>query len=68
MSFYRLEPPYDPDTEDLSEVACCRHCRELIEPGTEVEWNGYDWHRYCAPIHVIEGREQEARDAEAQGK
>jgi len=51
-----LDPINDPDNEDLSEVECCRHCRELIEPGTEVEFNGWSFHANCLPMSVVEGR------------
>ena len=68
MSFYRLDPPYDPDDEDLSEVPACHHCRDLITPGKEIEFNGWQWCANCVPLHVLEGREQEARDNERLGK
>ena len=60
-----IDPINDPDNADLSEVECCRHCRELIEPGCDQEWNGYFWHADCLPAHVYFGREQAARDDEA---
>jgi len=62
------EPGYDPADEDWSEVACCRHCRELIEPGTEVDWNDWFWHMNCVPSHVLYGREAEQRADERAGK
>ena len=46
------DPINDPDNADLSEVECCRHCRELIEPGCDQEWNGYFWHADCLPAQV----------------
>jgi hypothetical protein len=60
-----LDPINAIENADLSEVQCCRHCRECIEPGTDQEWNGWAWHRDCLPAHVYFGREQEARDDEA---
>ena len=64
----RLNPDDALENSDASEVECCRHCRELIEPGREVEYNGWFWHRLCVPSHVLFGREQAARDDEARGK
>ena len=63
-----LDPINDPDNEDYSEVACCRACRELIEPGTEVDWNDWSWHLRCVPAHVLEGRERAARQDMRAGK
>jgi len=63
-----LDPINDPDNEDYSEVACCRGCRELIEPGTEVEGNGWEWHSRCLPVAISEGREQASRDDVRAGK
>lgn len=59
-----LDPINEIENSDASEVECCRHCHELIEPGREVPWNGWFWHYNCAPSHVIYGIEQEQRDAE----
>jgi hypothetical protein len=63
-----LDPINDPENEDMSEVEVCRGCRELIEPGTEREFNDWFFHSRCLPVSVIEGREMEARDAERDGK
>ncbi len=52
------------ENSDDTEVRFCRHCRSLIEPGHEQEWNGWSWHYNCLPTHVHVGREQEARDDE----
>ena len=62
------DPINDIENESLDDVACCRGCRELIEPGTEVDWNDWFWHANCVPLHVWGGREDEQRAAEAQGK
>ena len=43
------DPINDIENSDCSEVQCCRHCRELIEPGTEVPYNGWWWHSHCVP-------------------
>ena len=59
------DPMDDIENSDDSEVECCRHCRELIEAGTEIEYNGWWWHTGCVPSHVLAGIEQEARDDEA---
>jgi len=56
------------ENSDDSEVECCRHCRALIAPGTDIEWNGWFWHSDCVPSHVLFGREQELRDDTARGK
>jgi len=63
-----IDPINDIDNEDWSEVACCRGCRELIEPGTEVDFNDWFWHSRCVPFHAVEGREQEHRADEAANK
>jgi len=44
-----IDPINDIENSDCSEVECCRHCRELIEPGTEVPYNGWWWHNCCVP-------------------
>ena len=62
------DPRNDPANEDLSEVEVCRHCRELIEPGTEIDWNGWYWHSNCVPSYVLCGLELEARRDERGGK
>ena len=59
------DPINDLENSDDSEVECCRHCRELIEPGSEIAWNGFSWHVDCVPSHVLFGIEQEARHDEA---
>ena len=56
------------ENADISEVESCRHCRELIAPGRDIEWNGWFWHRDCVPSHVLFGIEQELRDDTARGK
>ena len=43
------DPINDIENSDGSEVECCRHCRGLIEPGTEVPYNGWWWHSHCVP-------------------
>jgi hypothetical protein len=53
------------ENSDSSEVECCHACRELIEPGTDVDWNGWFWHADCVPSHVLFGLEQAAREDEA---
>jgi hypothetical protein len=58
-----IDDPINDD--DLSEVETCRHCQELIRPGTEVEWNGWAWHSHCVPVHVLYGREEALRADEA---
>lgn len=63
-----LDPINDPDNEDFDEVACCHWCHACIEPGHEAYVNGWAWHERCKPLELEAGREQEARDAEAQGK
>lgn len=63
-----LDPINDIENEDYSEVEVCHHCRELIHPGKETEFNGWFWHHMCLPLSVINGREQEARDNERIGK
>ena len=56
------------ENSDMSEVHACRHCKDLIIPGKEIEWNGWMWCAYCVPMHVLAGREEEARANEAQNK
>ena len=58
------DPINDLENSDDSDVECCRHCRELIVPGTEIEFNGWWWHSGCVPSHVLHGIEQEARHDE----
>ena len=55
-------------TNQPSGVTFCRACRQPIDDDGPHEWNGWDWHGDCQPLHVIEGREQEARDDEARDK
>ena len=62
------DPIDDIENSDDSEVECCRHCRELIDLGTEIEWNGYFWHFDCVPSHVLAGIEQQARNDEKDNK
>jgi len=63
-----LDPINDPFNEDYSEIECCRACRELIEPGTEHEFNEWFYHSRCLPLSVVEGREQASRDDVAVNK
>jgi hypothetical protein len=51
----------DDATNQPSCVSFCRSCSQPIEDDGPHEWNGWDWHGDCQPLHVIEGREQEAR-------
>ena len=52
-----IDPINAIENSDMSEVECCHACRELIEPGTDIEWNGWFWHADCVPSHVLFGRE-----------
>jgi hypothetical protein len=56
-----LDPINDLENSDDSEVEVCRHCREWIEPGAALEWNGWFWHHGCVPSHVLHGLEEAAR-------
>jgi hypothetical protein len=58
------DPMNDLENSDITEVECCHYCHELIEPSTDIEWNGWSWHADCVPSHVLFGREQEARNDE----
>jgi len=53
------DPINDPENEDMSEVEMCRHCVRPIRPGEELLWNGWSWHSYCAPLHVLWERDEE---------
>jgi hypothetical protein len=59
-----IDDPINYD-DDYSEVETCRHCQEFIDPGKEVDWNGWAWHSSCVPAQVIEGREEALRADEA---
>ena len=56
------------ENSDDSELSSCRHCRELIVPGTEIPWNGWDWHVDCVPAHVLIGIDRQAWNDAKDGK
>ncbi len=54
-----IDDPINDQDSDMREVELCRHCARLIQLGAAISWNGWMWHNYCVPIHVLYEQEKE---------
>ena len=59
-----IDDPINDADSDMREVESCRHCLKLIQPGAAIQWNGWSWHAYCVPVHVLYEQQEKETSSE----